>query len=94
MLSPRPTTSLCSAASEAFALWRGVEASAEGARGLLHLCGSIDIAPVRGSSAASDVLGAMQDASRVCAGVGASAGGAAVSVQAMSMSMSCVVASA
>ncbi|PRW57777.1 N-methyltryptophan oxidase [Chlorella sorokiniana] len=61
---PAASPHAVSAATEAFALWRGIEASAEGARGLLHLCGSIDIAPVRGSSAASDALGAMQDASR------------------------------
>lgn len=46
------------------ALWRGIEAAAD-ARGLLHLCGSIDIAPARGSSAASDALGALQDACKV-----------------------------
>ena len=61
---------LRSAATEAFALWQGNEASAEGARSLLHLCGSIDVAPVRGSSAASDELGAMQDASRVRSNAG------------------------
>ena len=56
---PRP----CSEATEAFALWRGVEA-ASGARSLLHLCGSIDIAPA-GSGAAAAALGAMQEAGRV-----------------------------
>ena len=53
-----------SEATESLALWRGVEAAAD-ARGLLQLCGSVDIAPVRGSSAASEALGALQDASQV-----------------------------
>ena len=48
-------------------LWRGVEA-ASGARPLLQLCGSVDMTPTRGSSAASEALGAMQDASKVGGG--------------------------
>lgn len=67
-LSPAPATArpltARSEATESLALWRGVEA-ASGARDLLHLCGSIDMDPTRGSSAGSEALGRMQDASKV-----------------------------
>lgn len=67
-LCATPAPHLRSSATEAMALWRGVEA-ASGARHLLSLCGSIDIAPTRGSSAASEALGRMEDASVVSEGL-------------------------
>jgi hypothetical protein len=52
-----------SEATEALALWRGVEA-ASGARDLLQLCGSLDVA-AGGGGPGADALQAMQEASQV-----------------------------
>ncbi|KAI3434829.1 hypothetical protein D9Q98_002884 [Chlorella vulgaris] len=59
---PAPTAHLVNEATEALALWRGIEAAC-GARDLLQMCGTLDIAPP-GSGPAAAALGAMQEASR------------------------------